>query len=445
MKILYYDCFAGISGDMNLAALIDLGVSADYLLQELQKLHLEGYHIDITNTLKMGISGTRVDVLPDTVSHEHHHDQNHEEHDHKPRHEHHHHSHQTTTTAGYDSAKPVQETWEKHKETDSHDHRNLAVITEIIENSSLNTFVKEKSLAVFHEIAVAEAKIHAKSTDEIHFHEVGAIDSIIDIVGAAICIDFLKPDRIMASTIELGGGFVNCAHGVFPVPAPATTEILKNIPVKKGAVNKETTTPTGAAILKIFVDEFADRTDFLIQKTAYGIGHRDLEIPNVLRVFVGEKQEKGDFQQAPALLLECNIDDMNPEHYDYIMEKLLKAGAQDVFLVPIIMKKSRPAVQLKVLCDISLKSEIEKILLTETTSLGVRHHAVIKTMLDRKSTTLSTQYGPIRIKEAVVSGKTVKFKAEYDDCIRAAEKYKVNLQEVYREVEKCFSNRKSEE
>ena len=431
MKILYYDCFAGISGDMNLAALIDLGVPADYLLQELQKLNLEGYHIDISNALKMGISGTRVDVLLDAdlsvavhgnVDHDHDHDHNH-----------------------LDETKKAKSGKHMHDPEHSHEHRNLSAISEIISNSSLNSFVKEKGIAVFHEIAVAEAKIHAKSIDEVHFHEVGAIDSIVDIVGAAICIDYLKPDMIMASAIELGGGFVTCAHGVFPVPAPATAEILTDIPVKTGAADKETTTPTGAAILKVFVAEFTDKINFRIQKTAYGIGHRDLEIPNVLRVYLGEMQEKGEFMQAAAVLLECNIDDMNPEHYDFIMDKLLKAGAQDVFLVPMIMKKSRPAVQLKVLCDNSLKADIEKILLDETTSLGVRNYNVTKTMLDRRSSTLQTRFGPIRIKEAVVSGKTVKFKPEYDDCVKAAVNHKVSLQEVYSEAEKSFYNRKSEE
>ena len=274
MKILYYDCFAGISGDMNLGALCDLGVPAEYIISELKKLNLEGYGLEFVSSLKMGISGTKAIVSLENEYNQindHHQEQNAHTHKHahdeKHKHEHNHeHEHSQT----------------------SHGHRNLYDIKEIIIESSLNDFVKEKSFQIFEEIAVAESKIHAKPVKEIHFHEVGAIDSIVDIVGAAICIDYLKPEKILCSTIELGGGFVHCAHGIFPVPAPATSEILKNIPVRIGTVNKETTTPTGAAILKVFANEFVDLIDFSIEKIAYGIGHRDFEIPNVLRVYFGE-------------------------------------------------------------------------------------------------------------------------------------------------------------
>jgi uncharacterized protein (TIGR00299 family) protein len=406
MKILYYDCFAGISGDMNLGAMIDAGVPKDYLIREIKKLNVEGYQLEISTTLKMGISGTRANVKLTEKGH------------HKNGHSHSH-SHG------------------KHNE-----HRNLGNIKKIIIDSSLNSFVKEKSIAIFEEIARAEAKIHAKTVDEIHFHEVGAIDSIVDIVGASICIDYFKPEKILSSTPELGGGFVKCAHGTFPVPAPATAEILTGIPIKKGKVDKETTTPTGAAILKIFVDEFIDSTNFSIEKTAYGIGHHDLEIPNVLRVYIGETKKNEDAKEAHALLIECNIDDMNPEHYDYLMDKLFESGAQDVFFVPIIMKKSRPAVQVKVLCESSRKEALENILLTETTSLGLRYFPVHKSMLGRNIRSIDTQYGPIRIKEGILMGKTIKSKAEYDDCVKAAKKANVPLQTVYNEVEKCLNKEK---
>ena len=403
MDILYYDCFAGISGDMNLGALIDLGVPSVYLIKELKKLNLEGYEIRVTEGIKMGISGTKVNVILESEK--------------KNKHKHDHHS---------------------------HEHRNLSDIRKIIEESELSDYIKEKSMLIFQEIGEAEAKIHGKSIDEIHFHEVGAVDSIVDIVGTTICIDYLKPDKILSSTVELGGGFVECAHGTYPVPAPATAEILKDIPVKKGSVDKETTTPTGAAILKVLVDEFTDQTNFTIDKVAYGIGHYDLQLPNVLRVYAGKQTVSGNLVKAEALLFECNIDDMNPEYYDYLIDKLFEAGAHDVFLVPIIMKKSRPAVQLKVLCSGNEQEEIEKIILEETTSLGLRYVPVTKSMLERKVTTIDTAFGKIKIKEGLYSGKSIKYKAEYSDCVKAAKKYKVSLQQVYSEVEYCIKKWKDE-
>jgi len=405
MKILYYDCFAGISGDMNLGALIDLGVPSKYLIKELEKLNLKGYEIKADASIKNGISGTLVTVkLHNKAVHQH---------------THHHHEH-------------------------SEEQRNLSDIKKIIEGSSLSAYIKEKSMLTFQEIGKAEAKIHSKSIDEIHFHEVGAVDSIVDVVGAAICIDYLKPDKILSSTVEMGGGFVKCAHGTYPVPAPATAEILKDIPVKKGAVDKETTTPTGAAILKVFVDEFTDQTNFTMDKIAYGIGHYDLQIPNVLRVYSGTVSESENMENAEAMLFECNIDDMSPEHYDYLIDTLLEEGAQDVFLVPIIMKKSRPAVQIKVLCQKTKHKNIEQVLLKETTSLGLRYLPVTKTMLESKVTSIETAFGKIRIKEGIYSGKSIKFKAEYDDCVKAAKKHKVSLQIIYSEVEGCVKKMKNE-
>ncbi len=400
MKILFYDLFAGISGDMNLGALVDAGVPFDYLTAELKKLNVDGYTIRAEQQLKMGISGTRVRV---ELDHGH-------SHGHSHSHGHHHH----------------------------HKHRNLHDIVQIIDKSSLNEFVRKKSKAIFEEIARAEAKIHAKTIDEIHFHEVGAIDSIVDSVGAAICIDYLKPERILASPVQLGGGFVDCAHGRFPVPAPATAEILTGIPTRSGAADQETTTPTGAAILKIFVDEFMKAPEFVIHKTAYGIGYRDLEIPNVLRVHLGETLAEKK-KQHEAIMVACNIDDMNPEHYEFVMGRLFEAGAHDVFMTPIIMKKSRPGIQLNVLCDSSSFDQVESIILKETTSLGFRFYNLEKSMLERRMKEVQTRYGTIRIKEALDGGKAVKYKAEYADCAEAARNHKVTLQEVYNEIERIVN------
>lgn len=277
MRILYYDCFAGISGDMNLGAMIDLGVDADYLVNELKKLGLNNeYEIKVGRESRKGIEGTKVDVI--LKGHDHCHDEEHchDHHTHDHCHSHDHSQHQQVNN--------------HHHHSSDHVHRNLKDIEDIINSSELSANIKKISLNIFIKVAEAEAKVHGKPLYEVHFHEVGAIDSIVDIVGAAICLDYLKVDKIMASSIELGGGFVKCAHGLIPVPAPATVEILKGIPVKSGIVSFETTTPTGAAILAANVDEFTNNVDFIIEKAAYGVGGRDTEIPNVLRVYLGKKK-----------------------------------------------------------------------------------------------------------------------------------------------------------
>jgi uncharacterized protein (TIGR00299 family) protein len=269
VKILYYDCFAGISGDMNLGAMIDLGVEVDYLLKELSKLNIdEEFEIKIKRDIRKGISGTKVDVILYNHNHEH----NHEE------------EHFNNGSQRYE---------DKHQEhAHNHEHRNLTSIEKIIDDSQLNENVKELSKNMFLKVAKAEAKVHGKDLYEVHFHEVGATDSIVDIVGAAICIDYLKVDKILSSSVEVGSGFVKCAHGVMPVPAPATSEILTGIPIKSGMIKYEATTPTGAAILASLVDEFTDSKDFIVEKTAYGVGNKDEEIPNVLRLFLAKKKLK---------------------------------------------------------------------------------------------------------------------------------------------------------
>ncbi len=407
MKILYYDCFAGISGDMNLAAMIDMGVPKTYLIGELKKLGVEGYIFNSANSIKMGISGTKVniDLIPVEGGHSHGHHHNNSSHSH------------------------------------SH-HRTYKSIKEIIRNSELSDAVKETSIQIFEKVAVAEAKIHSKSVDEVHFHEVGAIDSIVDIVGAAICYHYLKPDKVLCSTVELGGGFVNCAHGKFPVPAPATTEILKGIPVKKGIVNVETTTPTGAAILATLVDEFSDSPNFKIMKTAYGIGHRDIEIPNVLRIHLAESDV--NFETEQAQILECNIDDMPAEQFEYLIERLLDAGAHDVYLTPVIMKKSRPATKLSILCSKKTGELLKHIVFTESTTLGIRCYQVEKSMLSRKIIPVQTKYGVIDVKVAIYEGEEIKYKPEYEQCKKLASEKKVPLRVLIDEVLETVKTTKNE-
>lgn len=397
MRILYYDPFSGISGDMNLGALINLGVPKEYLIEELKKLKISGYDIKIVEDSRKGITGTKV-----TVSLDNRHD---DEHDHSINEEEHHH------------------------------HRNFKDIIAIINGSELNDNVKKKSLDIFTQVAEAEGKIHGRPSMEVHFHEVGAVDSIVDIVGAAICLDYLKIDKVLSGPVELGGGFVKCAHGLFPVPAPATAEILKGIPVKLGAVDKETTTPTGAAILASTVAEFTDKKQFIVQRVAYGIGQRDTEIPNVLRVYLGEmKTEQAGLDQEEASILECNIDDMNPELYDYVMEKLFHLGAMDVFMTPIIMKKSRPGIKLSVLCNEENEIEMTELILKETTTLGVRKYKVYKTMLKRECSNMDTVFGKVNVKTSFWAGKELKTKAEYEDCKRLAKQHNVPISYIYDEI-----------
>jgi uncharacterized protein (TIGR00299 family) protein len=405
MTVLYYDCFSGISGDMNLGALVNLGVDPEYLKSELEKLKLENFKVEFKTDKRKGITGTSASVL---IS----------EKQAKSRTDHDHHHH----------------------------YRNLNDIKEIINQSSLNDFVKAKSLDIFQKVAEAEAKIHNKSIDDIHFHEVGAIDSIVDIVGAAICIDYLKPDKIISSSVEVGGGFVRCEHGIFPVPAPATAEILKNIPVKSGAVQSETTTPTGAAILATMVDEFTDKIQFTIHKTGYGIGSKDFDIPNVLRVHLGELTEQpvSGEEVHIASLVECNIDDMNPEMYGHIMDLLFEKGADDVFITPVIMKKARPASKLSVLCNPEIDGEIINILLTHTTSFGVRKHKVDKIVLKREFQKIMTRYGQVTLKTAIYKGKKLKSKPEYEDCIRIAKENNIPVHLVYQEINKFIASLNSD-
>jgi hypothetical protein len=386
MRILYYDCFAGISGDMNLGAMIDLGVDQEYLKTELQKLNIEGFHLEIQKDIRRGISGTKATVVIENPENE--------------------------------------------------KHRHLRHVEEIVNQSTLSPEVKALSLKIFDLIAVAEGKVHNISKERVHFHEVGALDSIADIVGAAICLDYLKVDKVLAAPIQLGGGMVKCAHGLMPVPAPATTEIVQNVPVKTGLVQHEATTPTGAAILVATVDEFTEQIDFKIDKVAYGIGQRDVsEVPNVLRVFLSETHtEQKPSSPHEAIMLECNIDDMNPEWYDHLFEKLFEAGAMDVFLTPIIMKKSRPANTLSVLCSKNRVQELKTIIFKNSTTIGLREYPITKTFLERQEKEIETELGKIRVKSSFLDGKEIRFKPEFEDLKKLASEHGLSLNEVERIV-----------
>ncbi|KZL90440.1 nickel pincer cofactor biosynthesis protein LarC [Clostridium magnum] len=434
MKILYYDCFCGISGDMNLAALIDLGVPKEYLLQELSKMNLNSeYEIKIERAAKLGITGTRVDVILKDKLEDRTHSQEQALHGHNHEHTHgHSHHHEGEEHNHGENNHSHRESHKEHVHTHQHHHRNLKDIKEIVNSSDLSDKVKKRSLDMFMKVAEAEAKVHGKDLYEVHFHEVGAIDSIVDMVGAAICLDYLEVDKIIASPVQVGGGFVKCAHGLMPVPAPATVEILKNIPINIGIVQFETTTPTGAAILASNAHEFTPKIDFSIKKVAYGIGHRDLEIPNVLRVYLGERE--GSEEVGEMYIIETNIDDMNPEFYGYLEEKLFEVGALDVVKTPIFMKKGRPAIKLSVSVNERNEENVLDIIFQETTSIGVRKCKVEKIMLNREFSKVKTEYGDITIKKSYYKGKLVKYKPEYEECKIIAKEKNIPIDRVYKAV-----------
>ncbi len=426
MNILYYDCFAGISGDMNLAAMIDLGVDPGYLRNELSKLGLDHeFELHVATDARHGICGTRVDVVLAHGAADH--DHGHTASLHEQAHVHHHGDHVQPHTHGHDHGEAHQERHHKHGP-----NRNLMQIEAIIQGSTLDDAVKTTSLNIFHKLAEAEARVHGKALCEVHFHEVGATDSIVDIVGAAICFHRLGVDAVWASPVELGSGFVRCAHGVIPVPAPATVEILHDIPTTRGAVRHETATPTGAAILAALVDQFTATPALTTKKTAYGIGHRDTDIPNVLRVHLARPAALRTASSVrPARLLQCNIDDMTAEMLGVAMDVLLENGAMDVHFTPILMKKNRPATCLSLLCDIADEDRFKELLFRHTTTLGIKSYPLEKTVLEIAFERLDTPLGPVTMKNALQDGKVLRSKPELEDCRELARRHDIPLPEVY--------------
>jgi len=373
---------------MNLGAMIDLGVPLEHLAGEIGKLDIGTYEIKARRDRRGGIAGVRVDV----------------------------HSPADGVSAGNRAP------------------RTFRDIAGLIEGSPLSGKAKKTSLDIFRIIAEAEAKIHGRDTDDVHFHEIGAVDSIVDIVGAAVCLEYLKADRILSSPVQLGGGYVRCAHGILPVPAPATAEILKGVPIRSGLALHEMTTPTGAAVLAATVDRFAEGADFIPEKIGYGLGYRDAEVPNVLRVFLGRMDDAHfdeDIEMREACLVECNIDDMNPELYEPVLNALFEKGAYDAWLTPIIMKKSRPAVTIGILCGAEHLKEMEDTLWLQTTTLGLRTSRVTKKMLRRNVSARATKYGEVSVKNAYLRGRIIKSKPEYEDVKRLAKEKGVGVKEIY--------------
>ena len=472
MKALYVEPFAGISGNMLLGALLDAGVPFAFLQEEFAKLHLGNYELVHKSVNKSGIQAQYFNVvLPEEQEHEHEHahdgdhvHEHHHAHDHDDNHEHeHHHDHEHDHAwmhahgiAHSHDHEPVHEEepcgcdhhhdhehnhdqehhHEHHTHHHHHEHRNLHDIEEILDHSDLPKEVIAKAKDVFLAIAKAEAKVHGSTVEEIHFHEVGAIDTIIDVVGNILALQYLGIEKVFTTPVNTGFGFVECAHGQMPVPAPATAELLQGIPNYRVTVEKEMTTPTGAALLKVLAIPVKEVPNgFSGETIGYGAGTRDVEIPNVLRVTMGlwnETVETGDSGSTVErlLMLECNLDDLNPEIMPYVLEKLLAAGALDAWLQPVVMKKGRPAQTLKVLCSPEQRQVMEQIMFTQTTTLGVRAYYVERTALERRWKTVQTPWGEVRVKEGLLDGKVVNAVPEFEDCKKIAEANGVPLKAV---------------
>lgn len=412
MKILYYDCFSGISGDMNLGAMLDLGVSRETLESGLMKLNIDGWRLEITRDQRHGITGTKVTVVlegEEEDGHNHLHEHSHE-HEHEDGHSH------------------------EHEHSHDHSQRNLAEIEKIITESSLSESVKELSKKIFRKIAEAEAAVHDKPLDRIYFHEVGATDSIVDIVGAAICLDDLAVDRVYASAVELGGGMVRCQHGLLPVPAPATLRIISGFPVHTGGVGFEATTPTGAAIIAATAEPLPPSMNLVISQSGYGIGQKNNPTrPNLLRVYLAEtagEAEKGH----SALLIECNMDDMNPEISEYLSGRLFAAGAGDVWFTPVIMKKGRPAFTLSVICEEDRLNGIREILFTESTTIGLRIIPFTKETLHREFEEIDTRFGKVTLKKSFFNNRLVSVKPEASRCAEIAAETGLPMKQVIQEL-----------
>ncbi len=368
---------------MILGALVDAGLDISLLAAELDKLKLDGFTISAEKKTIKGIAGTKVNVI---TEHQHH-------------------------------------------------HRGLGDIFTILDKSDLSSTVIETGKAIFQRLGEAEARIHNKSTDEIHFHEVGAVDSIVDIVGAAIGFELLGIKKIYSSKLHVGTGTVECAHGTLPVPAPATMELLKNVPVYSTGIEKELVTPTGAAVVTTLAGGYGGLPEMQIEKTGFGFGSHELDRPNFLRVAIGKSV--GESQADTTVLIETNIDDMNPQYYDHIMEVLFGAGAKDVFLTPIIMKKNRPGIILSVLTADNKIDQLTDIIFNETTTLGVRISSLQKRrLLSREIKSVDTSLGTVRVKIRTIDESRKVITPEYDDCKALAKKLNKPIQEISEIIKK---------
>jgi len=452
MRIAYLDCFSGISGDMFLGALIDAGVPAKIFEDAVAALAI-GARLEISRVDRSGISAAKVDVIVEGekdsprdasaelsgrtgMSDPHGHDHSHKQ-SHQPDHEH----------------------GNRHKHEHQHG-RGLTQIREIIRKATLSESVKKTAIGIFEKLGAAEAKIHNVPIEAIHFHEVGAVDALVDIVCAAVGAEALGVDEFVCSALNVGGGTVNCAHGTFPVPAPATVELLQGAPVYSSGLQAELVTPTGAAIVATLVKRFESFPEMKIEKSGYGAGNRDFPgHANVLRITVGESTADANAGEGPfdsrsgqvrathsvptqsetLSVLEANLDDLNPQVFGYVMDRLLEAGALDVFATPVQMKKNRPGTLLTVLAKTEDANKLAQIIFAETTTLGVRRREEIRQTLARRWETVGTKWGEVRIKIASMNGSVSNYAPEYEDCRRIAEQQKIPLKAVMMEAMEAYA------
>ena len=406
-RMMYFDCFSGAAGDMVLGALLDAGLPLDALRDALGSLGA-GHELRVTRVLRAGISANHVEVLGDDKS-AHSHSDTHDD-DHSLEHDHsrdHGHSH------GPDRGPSAH-----------HVHRSLDQIAHLIDHSALSTPAKARAVSMFRRLAEVEAAIHHMPVEQVHLHEVGAIDSIIDIVGVVFAFDWFGIDDIAASPLNVGGGTVEIAHGTFPVPAPATLRLLQGIPIYSGSVTAELVTPTGALIMSTYAKRFGPLPLMTMERVGYGAGTRDFDkVPNVLRVVIGERADASvstELVTTQVLKIEAAIDDMNPQLFGPVSEALFEAGALDVCLTSISMKKGRPGTLLTVLAPVSLREAVCTLLFRETTTIGVRFAPVERETLDRTWVEVATPGGSVRIKVARRRGVVVNAAPEFDDCVRIA-------------------------
>jgi hypothetical protein len=386
MRIAYFDCFSGISGDMLLGALVGVGVSIDALSNELKKLNISGFKLQSRAVTKHGIAGTKVDVIIEQ----------------------------------------------------DRQFNHVSEIQELIARSELNDYIKETSVKIFQRLADAEAKVHGVTVPQVHFHEVGALDAIIDVVGSVIGLNLLGVKQVYVSKLNLGTGLVNTHHGMMPIPAPATMELVKGLPVYNRGIEKELVTPTGAAIITTVASSFGDIPVMQVRAVGYGAGNLDIpEIPNLLRVLIGEITEAKP--EEPITVIETNIDDLNPQIYGFLMDRLFSAGAFDVYYTPIQMKKNRPGILLSVLTPAANIDRLVDLIFSETTTFGVRIYTAERQTLVRESVAVQTKYGSVKIKIGRRKGQIVSVSPEYQTCLLVAEKNNVPVKEVYQEALKNYS------
>ncbi|MFI5103423.1 MAG: nickel pincer cofactor biosynthesis protein LarC [Terriglobales bacterium] len=470
MRIAYLECFSGISGDMFLGALVDAGVPPELLVRTVQALGVDA-RLEISRVDRGGISATKVDVIAagekelpreefwakkalstqhsalssETLSsakqeHDHSHGN---EHSHGEQHAHsHEHAHEHQPEHGHIPT----HSHEHHQHEHQHEHRGLKEIRVIINKAAISQSAKDRAIRIFEALGAAEAKVHNSDIEKIHFHEVGAIDAIVDIVCAAVGAEALGVDEFVCSPLNVGGGSVVCAHGTFPIPAPATLELLKNAPVYSSEIQKELVTPTGAAIVSVLASRFATFPRMKPEKTGYGAGSRNFPShPNVVRLTLGETaigETAAESVSANAMeqisVLEANVDDMTPQVFGYVTERILAAGALDVFSTAVQMKKNRPGMLLTVLCRTEDSHKLTKLIFAETTTLGVRMRQESRATLARRHVNIRTQWGEVRMKLASLNGSVSNYAPEYEDCRRIAEQQHVPLRTVMQEAIKIY-------